>query len=62
MTEDQWKELINSGGTLNEKGDTWWPDQFAYEASLDPEKYRSSAMNDTEREKYKAFSGHLWFS
>jgi polygalacturonase len=55
MTEDQWKELINSGGTLNEKGDMWWPNQYAYEASLDPEKYRSSSINDAEREKYKAF-------
>jgi polygalacturonase len=55
MTEDQWEELINSGGVLNENGDMWWPDQYAYEASLDPDKYRSSSLRDEEREKYKAF-------
>jgi polygalacturonase len=55
MTEDQWKALINSGGVLNEKADTWWPNQYAYEASLDPEKYRSQEITDEEREKYKAF-------
>lgn len=55
MTENQWKELINSGGVLNEKADTWWPNKYAYEASLNPEKYRSSGITDEEREKYKAF-------
>jgi polygalacturonase len=55
MTEIQWKELISSGGVLNERADTWWPDQYAYEASLDPEKYRSQDITDEEREKYKAF-------
>jgi polygalacturonase len=29
LTEGQWKELIASGGVLNEKGDMWWPSRDA---------------------------------
>ncbi|MBN2182801.1 MAG: glycoside hydrolase family 28 protein [Sedimentisphaerales bacterium] len=29
MTERQWKELIASGGVLNEAGDMWWPTEEA---------------------------------
>jgi len=29
MTEPQWKELIASGGVLNEAGDIWWPTKEA---------------------------------
>lgn len=29
MTERQWKELLASGGVLEEKGDIWWPSQEA---------------------------------
>ncbi len=29
MTSGQWKKLINSGGVLNEEGDTWFPTEQA---------------------------------
>jgi len=31
LTERQWKELVASGGVLNEKKDVWWPSQAALE-------------------------------
>lgn len=29
MTDNQWKELVASGGVLNEAGDMWWPTREA---------------------------------
>lgn len=29
LSDADWKQLIKSGGVLNEKGDTWWPSQGA---------------------------------
>jgi polygalacturonase len=31
LTEREWKDLVKSGGVLNEKGDTWWPSRSALE-------------------------------
>jgi polygalacturonase len=31
LTERQWKELVKSGGVLNEKKDVWWPSKSAME-------------------------------
>ncbi len=29
LTESAWKELVRSGGVLNDKGDVWWPSRAA---------------------------------
>lgn len=55
MTDNQWGELIQSGGVLSSEGDIWWPNGYAYEASQDPDRFRSSTMSNAEREKYKPF-------
>ncbi|MBN2697199.1 MAG: glycoside hydrolase family 28 protein [Bacteroidales bacterium] len=55
MTNSQWLELVNSGGALNEQGDIWWPNEYAYEASKDPDRIREQLADDPERDKYKAF-------
>ena len=31
LTERQWKDLVKSGGVLNDKKDVWWPSQSAME-------------------------------
>lgn len=54
-TEDQWEELIRSGGALNEAEDMWWPNEYAYEVSLDPDRYREILGDLPDRDKYKAF-------
>jgi polygalacturonase len=55
MTRSQWSELVNSGGVVDAAGSTWWPNQATYDASRDPERYRSKDMPDEEREKAKAY-------
>jgi len=55
MTEDQWEELVGSGGVLSESGDIWWPNEYAYEASIDPGKFSDRTPDDPEMKKYKAF-------
>ena len=55
MTDGQWSALLNSGGALNEKGDIWWPNQYAYEASKDPVRLSRKLADDPERDKYKAY-------
>ncbi len=34
LTANQWKELVASGGVLNEKKNTWWPTEAALKGSL----------------------------
>ncbi len=36
MTDSQWKNLLKSGGVLNEKKDTWYPSEIALKGSLEP--------------------------
>ncbi|MFO7934761.1 MAG: glycoside hydrolase family 28 protein [Bacteroidales bacterium] len=54
-TEDQWEELVSSGGVVSEDGRVWWPNEYAYQVSLDPDKYRSMLDTIPDKEKYKAF-------
>lgn len=54
-TEGQWRALVRSGGVLNDRGDTWWPNQQAYEVSEDPEKYMFTIGGMPDRDRYKAF-------
>lgn len=54
-TGRQWAALLASGGVLNERDDTWWPNEFAYEASLDPAGLREVLWELPDRDKYKAF-------
>jgi polygalacturonase len=55
MTDSQWNALVRSGGVLSERGDIWWPDEFAYEASRNPGQFRDRTPDDPELKKYKAF-------
>lgn len=57
LTSNQWKELVNSGGVLDEKGSTWWPtaearDALEYLAKLQKENRK---ITKEEAEKYKVF-------
>ena len=54
-TENQWEELVESGGVVSEEGDIWWPNQYAYEVSKDPDKYRTIIADLPDRDAYKAF-------
>jgi polygalacturonase len=54
-TESQWRNLVNSGGVVNDKGDIWWPSSYAYEVSKDPEKYMYDIGNMPDRDLYKAY-------
>lgn len=55
MTDGQWRELLRSGGALNDRGDIWWPSKYAYEASLDPASFRDRSPDDPELDKYKPY-------
>lgn len=55
MTEDQWEELIESGGYLTENGKQWWPNKYVYEVSQNPGKYRTMLDTIQDRDKYKAY-------
>jgi polygalacturonase len=55
LTSSQWEELLKSGGVVNNTGDTWWPNQYAYEASLEPDECRNKIANNEEMNNYKAF-------
>jgi polygalacturonase len=54
-TEDQWRDLVRSGGVVSERGDTWWPNRYAYEVSKDPDHFRLLMDNLPDRDLYKAF-------
>ncbi len=54
-TEDQWEELVRSGGVVSGDGQTWWPNEQAYRVSLDPDRYRSILGTLPDKENYKAF-------
>lgn len=54
-TDRQWSELLASGGSLNDRGDTWWPNSYAYEVSEDPDGFRKVIGEMPDRDKYKAF-------
>ncbi len=55
MTGPQWRELLQSGGVVDEAGEIWYPNQATYDAHMDPAHYRSPDMPEEEREKAKAF-------
>jgi polygalacturonase len=56
LTPSQWESQIRSGGVINDAGDTWWPNQYAYDASLEPDKYRKMISVKTDGfQLYKAF-------
>lgn len=54
-TEDQWNDLVASGGVVSDEGDIWWPDKYAYKVSKDPDKYREIIADLPDRDNYKAF-------
>lgn len=54
-TEDQWEDLVRSGGFVSEDGNTWWPNEQAYRVSLDPDRYRSLLETLPDKDKYKPF-------
>ncbi len=57
MTDSQWKELVASGGVLNEKGDMWWPTK---EALNGPEILASlQRRDDVTLEDYAAVRSYL---
>ena len=53
LTASQWKELVSSGGAINEKGDMWWPSQQALSAEkyLGEKKKSELTKKDYERVK-----------
>ncbi len=55
MTASQWRELVRSGGVVDEAGSMWFPNQATYDAHVDPGHYRSPDMPEEERQKAKAF-------
>ncbi len=54
-TEDQWKALVRSGGTVDSSGKVWWPNEYAYEVSRDPDRFREILTTLQDPDKYKAF-------
>ena len=57
LTENEWKALLKSGGTVDKKGETWWPSKEALEAStLIPVMTSKKEIITKElAEKYKLF-------
>jgi DNA sulfur modification protein DndE len=56
LTALQWKELISSGGVVNEKGDMWWPSEQA----LNAEKYLSERKrNELTKNDYENIKDFL---
>lgn len=53
--ESQWEELVQSGGVLNEAENEWWPNEYAYRVSRDPDKYRQLLPSMENRDEYKAY-------
>lgn len=54
-TEDQWQALVRSGGVVDERGEVWWPNRYAYEVSQDPDRYRALLPTLPDPNLYKAF-------
>ena len=42
LTESEWKARVQSGGALNEKGDTWWPSREAMDGAVLVGRLRAS--------------------
>lgn len=53
MTEGQWKNLLHSGGFLNQKQDMWWPTSKASEAEafLSQKSLKNFSQDDFEKVK-----------
>jgi polygalacturonase len=54
-TSSQWQALVASGGVLDRSGNTWWPNTYAYEVSMDPDGFREKLGDLPDRDSYKAF-------
>ncbi|MEJ2545109.1 MAG: glycoside hydrolase family 28 protein [Calditrichaceae bacterium] len=57
MTDYQWRELVNSGGVVNEDTDIWWPSEAAMHGAELVEKL--SNKKDTQIEEYAAAGEYL---
>jgi polygalacturonase len=57
LTANQWKELIASGGVVDEKGETWYPKKESLDYLQFAEKLKNEKRKITrqEAEKYKVF-------
>ncbi len=54
-TEGQWADLVRSGGVVDEAGEIWWPNRYAFEVSEDPERFMYTIGERPDRDLYKAF-------
>ncbi|MDR1226223.1 MAG: glycoside hydrolase family 28 protein [Prevotellaceae bacterium] len=57
LTPSQWKELVASGGILNEKKDTWWPSESALRGSLNVVDQNVPAVKT--KEEFEAIKDYL---
>ncbi len=48
MTSNQWRNLVNSGGVLNDKQDTWWPSEQALQGFILAEGSNIPALDTFE--------------
>ena len=57
LNANQWKELIASGGVVDEKGETWYPKKESLDYLQFAEKLKNEKRKITrqEAEKYKVF-------
>jgi polygalacturonase len=53
LTDGEWKNLMKSGGVLNEKGDTWYPDKVVMESAKSIEQlYKNGSLNPADFEPF----------
>ncbi|MEK7724049.1 MAG: glycoside hydrolase family 28 protein [Acidobacteriota bacterium] len=55
MTESQWKTLVDSGGSLRENGDTWYPSESALKGSLSGNVGSDTTKTKSDFESVKDF-------
>jgi polygalacturonase len=53
LTDSDWRTLVNSGGVLDEKGETWWPSQAAMDGEKNvPLLEKNGSLNLADYEPY----------
>lgn len=55
LTEGEWRSLVRSGGVLDQSGRMWWPNEYALEAAMNPQKIRQEYGGTPEMDRYKAY-------
>lgn len=50
MTDSQWRSLVNSGGVVNEKGDTWYPSEESLRGHLVSDLFNNPQNLETDAE------------